>query len=626
MDSKMKQMGFRILLTFFLFIFLLFFKCSSSVLELVLYLIVYVIIGYDILIKSIKNGIRGHLFDENFLMVIATIGAFCIQEYAEAITVMLFYQIGELFQDYAVDKSRKSISSLMDIRPSIANVYRNQTLVQVDPEEVLLGDIILVKPGEKIPLDGVIIEGTSKLDTMALTGESYPVVVTKDESVFNGCINLDCVLKIKVTKEFEESTVMKILELVEHATNRKSKSENFISKFAKYYTPLVVMIAVFLCVIPPVFFHETFSVWFYRALSFLVVSCPCALVISIPLSFFGGIGFASKCGILVKGSNYLEALSETEIVVCDKTGTLTEGKFALQEINALSLNPEELLKYASYAECFSNHPIALSLKEAYGKKIEEKEVLNYQEVTGKGISCDIFHHHVLVGNEKLMKDFSIEYEPAARLGTVVYVAIDGKFVGTILIADKIKQDAPSMIASLKQHGVQKVVMLTGDFDTISKDVAKRLEIDEYHAELLPQDKVAWVEKLLAQTSRKGKLVYLGDGVNDAPVLARSDIGVAMGGIGSDAALEASDVILMTDEPSKLSLAMKISKKTMGIVKENIVFAIGVKVVVLIFSAFGLASMWMAVFADVGVSILAILNALKIFYERKKLREKIEFTN
>lgn len=587
--------------------FLLNFDLYSNI----LFVISYVVIGYDIVLKAIRNIFKGKVFDENFLMTIATIGAFFIGEFPEASAVMLFYQVGELFQSYAVNKSRKSIASLMDIRPDYANVYREE-IEKVSPDEVNIGEIILVKPGEKIPLDGVVIAGDSTLNTKALTGEVMPKEVTVNDEVLSGCINNDSILKIKVTKEFGESTVSKILDLVENASNRKSKSENFISKFAEYYTPVVVLMALLLAVIPPLVIDDSsFSEWLYRAFSFLVVSCPCALVISIPLSFFGGIGAASKIGVLIKGSNYLEALANTEIVLCDKTGTLTEGVFKVQEIDAVGYSDEDLLKYASYAECFSNHPIAFSIKEAYGKEINNEFVTKTEEISGKGIKAKFFGKTILIGNEKLMHEYNISFKRSEKVGTIIYVAIDGKFAGTILIADKIKSDAYKAIELFRKNNVKKIVMLTGDQRNISEEVAKELKLDECHFELLPADKVSLAEELMSQKSVNGKLVFIGDGINDAPVLALSDIGVAMGALGSDAAVEAADLVIMTDEPSKIATSIQISKKTMRIVKQNIVFAIAVKIAALVLSALGMASMWAAVFADVGVSILAILNALRI---------------
>ncbi len=612
MSRKMSKQLIMIIISLLLVVISLLLKFDTELYSNILYVIAYIIVGYDIVLKAVRNIFKGKVFDENFLMTVATIGAFCIGEFPEAVAVMLFYQIGELFQSYAVDRSRKSVASLMDIRPDYANVYREDEIERVDPDEVNIGEIILVKPGEKIPLDGIVVDGESMLNTQALTGESVPRKVTVNDEVLSGCINNDRILKIKVSKEFEESTVSKILDLVENASSRKSKSENFISKFAKYYTPIVVIVSVALAVIPPLVIKEAlFSDWLYRALSFLVVSCPCALVISIPLSFFGGIGAASKIGVLIKGSNYLEALASAEIVVCDKTGTLTEGVFKVQKIDAIGYSDDELLRYAAYAEGFSNHPISISLKQAYNKEINEKLVTETQEISGKGVLAKVDGKMVLVGNEKIMKEYNIKFQKSEETGTIVYVAINDEFAGTILIADKIKEDSYKAVKLFKNNNVRKVVMLTGDRDNISESVANELNLDEYHAELLPQDKVSWVEKLMTQKSSGGKLIFVGDGINDAPVLALSDIGVAMGGLGSDAAIEAADVVIMTDEPSKIANSVQISKKTMRIVKQNIVFAIAVKIGVLILSAFGVSTMWEAVFADVGVSVLAIVNALRV---------------
>ena len=612
MSRKMSKQLIKIIISLLLVVISLLLKFDTELYSNILYVIAYIIVGYDIVLKAVRNIFKGKVFDENILMTVATIGAFCIGEFPEAVAVMLFYQIGELFQSYAVDRSRKSVASLMDIRPDYANVYREDEIERVDPDEVNIGEIILVKPGEKIPLDGIVVDGESMLNTQALTGESVPRKVTVNDEVLSGCINNDGILKIKVSKEFEESTVSKILDLVENASSRKSKSENFISKFAKYYTPIVVIVSVALAVIPPLVIKEAvFSDWLYRALSFLVVSCPCALVISIPLSFFGGIGAASKIGVLIKGSNYLEALASAEIVVCDKTGTLTEGVFKVQKIKAIGYSDDELLRYAAYAEGFSNHPISISLKQAYNKEINEKLVTETQEISGKGVLAKVDGKMVLVGNEKIMKEYNIKFQKSEETGTIVYVAINDEFAGTILIADKIKEDSYKAVKLFKNNNVKKVVMLTGDRDNISESVANELNLDEYHAELLPQDKVSWVEKLMTQKSSGGKLIFVGDGINDAPVLALSDIGVAMGGLGSDAAIEAADVVIMTDEPSKIASSVQISKKTMRIVKQNIVFAIAVKIGVLIFSAFGVSTMWEAVFADVGVSVLAIVNALRV---------------
>ena len=617
MDNKMKRRLTRIIISFLIVIISFLIEFNNNLYNNILFFIAYVIIGYDIVLKAIRNISRGHVFDENFLMTIATIGAILIRELPEGVAVMLFYQVGELFQSYAVDRSRKSVASLMDIRPDYANVYRNKEISKVDPDDVSVGEIILVKPGEKIPLDGTVIEGESMINTLALTGESIPKHVTKGENVLSGCINNDGTLKIRVDKEFEESTVSKILDLVENASSRKSRSENFISKFAKYYTPIVVIIAVVLAIVPPFIIDGAlFKDWVYRALSFLVVSCPCALVISIPLSFFGGIGAASRIGVLVKGSNYLEALANTEIIACDKTGTLTEGVFKVQKVDAIDYPDEDLLKYAAYCECFSNHPIAISLREAYNKNIDESLVTKTKEISGKGVFSIVDKRKVLVGNKKLMDKYKIDFKESSEVGTVIYVAIDKKFVGSIVIADKIKDDSYKAVKLFKKNNVERIIMLTGDLESISKDVANKLNLDEYYAELLPQDKVSLVEKFIRQKSPSGKLVFIGDGINDAPVLALADIGIAMGGLGSDAAIEASDVVIMTDEVSKLASCIEISKKTMRIVKENIIFAISVKILVLILSALGIASMWAAVFADVGVSVLAILNALRILVVKK----------
>ena len=616
MTKKMKKKLIRIIISFILLVLAFILKLDNTIINNILFIISYLIVGYDIVLKALRNITRGKVFDENFLMTIATIGAFFIGEFPEAVAVMLFYQVGELFQSYAVDKSRKSVAALMDIRPDYANVYRNEEIEKVNPNDVNIGEIILIKPGEKIPIDGVVVEGSSLLNTLALTGESMPRSVTEGDEVLSGCINNEEILKVKVTKEFGESTVSKILDLVENASSRKSKSENFISKFAKYYTPIVVIIAILLALIPPLLTDTTFKTWIYRALSFLVVSCPCALVISIPLSFFGGIGASSKIGVLVKGSNYLEALANTEIVVCDKTGTITEGIFKVQKVDAVGYSDEDLLRYTSYAENYSNHPIALSIKEAYGKDINEKLVTKTKELKGKGIIAKVESKEVLVGNEKLMIENNIDYIKSNDIGTVIYIAIDKTFAGTIIISDKIKEDAYKAVKEFRKNNVKKIVMLTGDREEISKNVSKELKLDKYYAELLPQDKVKKVESLMKEKSESGKLVFIGDGINDAPVLALSDIGVAMGGLGSDAAIEAADIVIMTDEPSKLANAIKISKKTMQIVKENIIFAITVKILVLLLSAVGIATMWAAVFADVGVSVIAIINALRILRVKK----------
>ncbi len=608
----MKKEVIKVVIALILFLISLIIPFENAWINIGIYIISYLIVGLDVLIEAIKNIFKGEVFDENFLMTIATIGAFAIGEYPEAVAVMLFYQVGELFQSYAVDKSRKSIASLMDIRPDSANVKNNGEVLKVDPDEVKIGDIILVKPGEKVPLDGIIVDGNSMLDTSALTGESVPKEVKVGDKVLSGSINQNGLIEIKVTKSFGESTVSKILDLVENASSKKSKSENFISKFAKYYTPIVVVIAVLLAIIPPIIFKETkFIEWLYRALTFLVVSCPCALVISIPLGFFGGIGKASKLGVLVKGSNYLEALSKTEVVVFDKTGTLTEGVFEVQKVNSIDITKEDLIRYAAYAESFSNHPIANSLKKAYGKDIDNKKISETHELSGLGVNAVVDGKEIFVGNEKLMQEENIEYIKCNEIGTILYVAINNQFKGSIIISDKIKADAKKAIEKLKKNNVKKIVMLTGDKKAVGESVAKELGLDEVYTELLPNNKVEKVEELMKSKSKKGKLAFVGDGINDAPVLAISDIGIAMGGLGSDAAIEAADVVLMTDEPSKVVDAIKISKKTLKIVKQNIIFAIVVKILVLILSAIGLSNMWQAVFADVGVSVLAILNALRV---------------
>lgn len=616
MNKKMKKQLHRIIISGIMLLFSMLVSINVNYINNIIFIIAYFIIGYDILLKAFRNIKRGKVFDENFLMAVATIGALCIGNIPEAVSVMLFYQVGELFQNYAVNKSRKSVAALMDIRPDYANVIRNDKHIKVDPNEVNIEEIILVKPGEKIPLDGIVIEGNSMLNTLALTGEAVPRSVKKGDEVLSGCVNNEGILKIKVTKKFGESTVSKILELVENASSRKSSSEAFITRFAKYYTPIVCAIALVLAILPPLILNQPFNTWIYRALSFLVVSCPCALVVSIPLSFFGGIGASSSIGVLVKGSNYLEALSNAEIVVCDKTGTLTEGIFKVQKIEAISISDEELLKYAAYAESFSNHPIALSLKEAYGKKIDNKKITDTKEISGKGVLAKIDGKEVLVGNEKLLKEKNIEFNKSKDIGTIVYVVINNKYSGYIVISDKIKEDSYKAVSSLKKNNVKKIVMLTGDKTDTSREVSEKLKLDEFHSELLPQDKVKKVEKLMLEKTNDGKLLFIGDGINDAPVLALSDIGVAMGGLGSDAALEAADIVIMTDEPSKIAEAIKISHKTMRIVKENIIFAITVKIAVLVLSALGIATMWAAVFADVGVSVIAILNALRILKVNK----------
>ena len=584
---------------------------NNEWLQIALFIISYIIVGGDVVKRAVKNIFKGQVFDENFLMSIATIGAFFIGEYPEGVAVMLFYQVGELFQSYAVGKSRKSIASLMDIRPDYANVKKGDELVKVDPDEVQIGDIIVIKAGEKIPLDGKVIEGSSMIDTSALTGESVPREVEVGSDILSGCININGVITAEVTKEFGESTVSKILDLVENASSKKSNSEQFITKFARYYTPVVVIIAVFLAIIPPLVIDgATFSDWIYRALAFLVVSCPCALVISIPLSFFGGIGGASKKGVLVKGSNYLEALAETEIVVFDKTGTLTKGVFNVQEIHPEGVSKEELLELTAHAESYSNHPISLSLKRAYSKEIDNGRISDVEEISGHGVIATVDGKKVMAGNIKLMKMMDIPYFKGELIGTIVHVAVNNKYIGYIVIADEVKEDSAQAIKELKVANIKQTVMLTGDNKSIGSKVAKELGLDKVYAELLPADKVEKLEELFSQKSKKGKLAFVGDGINDAPVLARADIGIAMGGLGSDAAIEAADVVIMTDEPSKIATTMKISKKTLKIAHQNIVFAIGIKIIVLILSAFGITTMWAAIFADVGVTIIAVLNAFR----------------
>ena len=584
---------------------------NNEWLQIALFIISYIIVGGDVVKRAVKNIFKGQVFDENFLMSIATIGAFFIGKYPEGVAVMLFYQVGELFQSYAVGKSRKSIASLMDIRPDYANVKKGDELVKVDPDEVQIGDIIVIKAGEKIPLDGKVIEGSSMIDTSALTGESVPREVEVGSDILSGCININGVITAEVTKEFGESTVSKILDLVENASSKKSNSEQFITKFARYYTPVVVIIAVFLAIIPPLVIDgATFSDWIYRALAFLVVSCPCALVISIPLSFFGGIGGASKKGVLVKGSNYLEALAETEIVVFDKTGTLTKGVFNVQEIHPEGVSKEELLELTAHAESYSNHPISLSLKRAYSKEIDNGRISDVEEISGHGVIATVDGKKVMAGNIKLMKMMDIPYFKGELIGTIVHVAVNNKYIGYIVIADEVKEDSAQAIKELKAANIKQTVMLTGDNKSIGSKVAKELGLDKVYAELLPADKVEKLEELFSQKSKKGKLAFVGDGINDAPVLARADIGIAMGGLGSDAAIEAADVVIMTDEPSKIATTMKISKKTLKIAHQNIVFAIGIKIIVLILSAFGITTMWAAIFADVGVTIIAVLNAFR----------------
>ncbi len=605
----MKKLILRLMVSAALFALAL--TVNIEWLSLILFILSFVLAGGDVVRRAGRNISRGNIFDENFLMSIASIGAFLIGEAPEGVAVMLFYQVGEAFQEYAVGQSRKSITGLMDIRPDYANVKRGDELIKTDPDEVKVGDIIVVKAGERIPLDAKVTEGTSMVDTSALTGESVPREITVGSELLSGCININGVITAEVTKEYEESTVNKILDLVENASSKKSKSEKFITKFARYYTPVVVIIAAMLAVIPPLIIKEaTFSEWIYRALAFLVVSCPCALVISVPLSFFGGIGGASKKGILVKGSNYLEALAQTEIVVFDKTGTLTKGVFNVQEIHATDISEQELLKLTAYAEGYSNHPISGSLKRAYNKEIDNSKISDVEEISGQGVSAVIEGKKVLAGNVKLMKENNISYYDGEPVGTVVHVAVDNSYVGYILIADEIKEDAAVTIKSLREANIKQIVMLTGDTKAAGEMVADMIGVDKVYTELLPADKVHKVEELIAQKSEAGKLAFIGDGINDAPVLARADIGIAMGGLGSDAAIEAADIVIMTDEPSKIATAMQISQKTLKIAYQNIIFAISVKAIILAFSAIGFASMWAAVFADVGVAVIAILNSFR----------------
>jgi len=585
-------------------------------LELLIYLSAYLVIGYDVLLKAIKNIFRGKIFDENFLMMIATIGAFCIHAFPEAVAVMLFYQIGELFQSFAVSKSRASIAKLMDIRPDYANVLVNGKTIRKSPEDVNINDQIIICAGEKIPLDGKILQGNSTLNTSALTGESLPREVKVGDDVISGCINLNGVIIVKVTKKFAESTVSKILDLVENASSKKSNSENFISKFAKYYTPIVVIVAVLLAVLPPLLFpNQTFADWIYRGLTFLVVSCPCALVVSIPMSFFGGLGGASRCGILIKGSNYLEALSKVDTVVFDKTGTLTHGSFTVQSIYSIGITREELLEKATYAEAYTSHPISISLREAYQKPIDKNRISEVKELAGFGVSAKVDNKEVVVGNSKLMQRLGQKPFEISKVGTVVHIAIDNVYAGYILITDKIKQDSYTAMQKLKAVGIKQTIMLTGDLEKVGKDVAKELGIDKVYAELLPQDKVAKIEELINSGESK-KVAFVGDGINDAPVLARADIGISMGGLGTDAAIEASDVVIMNDEISKIATAKKIAKNTVKIAYENTVFAIVIKVATLLLSAVGIVNMWLAVFADVGVSVLAILNSFRALTKKE----------
>ena len=617
MNKKQKKMLIRIIIAAVLIVVFSLLP-AEGYLRFGLFMIPYLVIGYDILKKAFKGILNKQVFDENFLMAVATVGAILLGDYSEGVAVMLFYQIGELFQSYAVGKSRRNISELMDIRPDYANIEKDGTLEQVDPDEVEIGTIIVVQPGEKVPIDGVITEGTSTLNTSALTGESLPRDAKAGDEVISGCINMTGLLKIRTTKEFGESTVSKILELVENSSSRKSKSENFISKFAKYYTPAVCYGALALAFIPPIVLlimgkPAMWGDWIYRALTFLVISCPCALVISIPLSFFAGIGGASNQGILVKGSNYLETLAQTKYVVFDKTGTMTQGVFEVSGIHHNEMPDEKLLEYAALAECSSSHPISKSLQKAYGKPVDRNRVTDIEEISGNGVIAKVDGISVAAGNTKLMDRLGIAYQDCHHVGTVVHMAIDGKYAGHILISDIIKPHAKEAIAELKKAGISKTVMLTGDSKRVADQVAKELGIQEVYSELLPADKVSKVEELLHQKAEKDKLAFVGDGINDAPVLSRADIGIAMGALGSDAAIEAADIVLMDDDPLKISKAIKIARKCIRIVYENIYFAIGIKILCLILGALGIANMWMAIFADVGVMIIAVLNAIRTLF-------------
>ncbi|SFR69361.1 heavy metal translocating P-type ATPase [Anaeromicropila populeti] len=611
MTKRQKKSLILILLSSLIFIIGLIVPLGNTG-KLIIYLASYILVGHHVLQKAFRNILKGRVFDENFLMALASLGAFFIGDYKEGVTVIIFYQIGELFEHIAVDRSRKSIKDLMDICPDYANLEKDGNLETVDPDEVCIDDIILIKTGEKVPLDGEVVEGSSTLDTTALTGETVPRTVHAGDTILSGTINLTGVLRVRVTKEFGESTVSKILDLVENASNKKAHHEQFITKFARYYTPIVVIIAAFLSLIPPLLIPSaSFSDWIHRGLIFLVISCPCALVISVPLSFFGGIGAASKAGILIKGSNYIEALANAETVVFDKTGTLTKGTFEVTKIAPLQISKDKLLEYAAYAECYSSHPIALSLKKSYGNPIDTNMVSDIEEISGHGIKAVVNGVVVHVGNSKLMNQIQVEIPAHSSTGTTVHISADYQYAGYITISDQVKSDSKSAITSIKALGVKTTVMLTGDQKAVGEMVASELGIDKVRTELLPVDKVNEVEKLLEETSQTGKLIFVGDGINDAPVLTRSDIGIAMGGLGSDAAIEAADIVIMTDEPSKVATVIAISRKTLRIVKQNIIFALGVKLFILSLGAFGLANMWEAVFADVGVSVIAILNAMRV---------------
>ena len=617
MSKKQKRMLARIAAAALLFAAALPLPLTGLA-RLAVFLLPYAVVGWDVLWRAVRNIAHGQVFDENFLMALATIGALVTGEYPEAVFVMLFYQVGELFQSYAVDQSRKSITALMDIRPDYANMEVDGQLQQVDPEDVAVGDTIVIKPGERIPLDGVVLEGTTTVDTAALTGESLPREAGPGDDVISGCVNLSGLLRVQVTRPFEESTVSKILDLVENASGRKAKAEHFITKFARYYTPIVVLAAVALAVLPPLFTSIQWVDSIQRALNFLVVSCPCALVISVPLSFFGGIGGASRDGILVKGGNYLEVLAKAEIVVFDKTGTLTQGVFNVTAIHPDDCSEGQLLELAALAESWSDHPISRSLKEAYGKELDPARVSEAEELSGRGVRAVVDGRTICAGNDKLMEDIGVSWHPCHRVGTTVHVAADGVYLGHIVISDQVKPDAKEAIAALKSQGVRKTVMLTGDAREVGEDVAGRLGLDEVHTQLLPAGKVEQVEALLKQVSPKGALAFVGDGINDAPVLSRADVGIAMGGLGSDAAIEAADIVLMDDKPSKIAHAIAIARRTLAIVRQNIVFALAVKLLVLVLSAAGWASMWAAVFADVGVSVIAILNAMRCLRQPKQI--------
>lgn len=618
MTKKQKNMLARIIIAALIFVPLFIAEHMGKLefnfrlpLAFLLFLIPYLIVGWDILYRAVRNIRNGQIFDENFLMCIATFGAFAVQEHEEAVAVMLFYQVGELFQNYAVNRSRQSISDLMNIYPEYANIEVNGELKQVDPDDVEIGSTIVIKPGERIPLDGIVLSGTSFVDTSALTGESVPRKVSEGEEIISGCVNGNGLLKVRVTKEFDDSTVSKILELVENASSKKAKVENFITKFARYYTPVVVIGAAALAVIPPIVFGGGWQDWMLRACSFLVISCPCALVISVPLGFFGGIGAASRIGVLVKGSNYLEALAKMDTIVFDKTGTLTKGEFKVNGIYPVSMTDNELIEMAALAECYSEHPIGAALRQAYGKPVQTERVTDVKEIAGQGIEALIDGHKVLAGNAKLMNAYAVDFTENKEIGTIVYVAVDHVYAGSVLISDEIKPGAKEALAALKASGVKKSVMLTGDKKDVGQAVAKELGIDTLFADLLPADKVTKVEELLNALSDKEKLAFVGDGINDAPVLSRADIGIAMGSMGSDAAIEAADIVLMDDDPLKIAAVIRIARNTLGIVTQNIIFALGVKGIILILGAMGIANMWAAVFADVGVAVLAILNSMRV---------------